>query len=140
MNYKDIMFSRGRGMLKHYTNDFKRWLHENYIISNRDTQEIYNILFSNKKFRDDIRTIITYLNNYNVKSKLELHPAIIRGLGLEIIVYTPDNTPHQEIGIQQYIQNMILPFLKTKQIEFVINKVTYERYTSLRTREHYKSY
>ena len=118
------------------TNLFKKWLHENYIIKPRESQEIYNILFNNHKLKDDIRTIITYLNHYETKSKVSLEPTIINGLGLNIQFYTPAPAPAEQI--KNYLEYMTQSLKAKENIQFTIHEKTPEQYKLLRTRQHQK--
>lgn len=118
------------------TNLFKKWLHENYIIKPSDSQEIYNILFNNHELKDDIRTIITYLNHYETKSKLSLEPTIINGLGLNILFHTP--APTKPGQIKNYLEYMKQSLKAKENIQFTIQETTPEQYELLRTRQHQK--
>lgn len=116
------------------TNQFKKWLHENYIIKPTQEQEIYNILFNDLKLKDDTRTIITYLNHYGIKTKLDMKPTIINGLGININIHTPAPAPKEQI--KNYIQYMKQSLKAKDNILFTVEPTAPEKYILLRTREH----
>lgn len=122
--------------MRNNTNLFKKWLHENYLIRPSQSQEIYNILFNNHKLKDDIRTIITYLNHYETKSKLRLEPTIINGLGLNILFYTP--APATLEQIKNYLEYIKQSLRSKENIHFTIQEITPTQYELLRTKQHQK--
>ena len=137
MYYKVTIYYKQGVYIMIYRNNFKQWLHENYIIQPNDTQEIYNILFSNRNLKDDIRTIVTYLNNQSIQTKLGLEPTIINGLGVIIIVYTLEQTPYKKL--LNYLQFIKQPLKTSDKVEFLIKPLETKKYNFLRTRNHHKT-
>lgn len=70
------------------TYTFKDWLKENYLTDYQQEQEILNIIYNDKKIRNDIRKTITYLNNSTTQCKTTLEPKVKCGeLTLLVTIY-----------------------------------------------------
>lgn len=121
----------------HITQTFQDWLNENYLTDYHQEQEILNIIYNDKKIRNDIRKTITYLNNSTTQCKTTLEPKVICGeLTLLVTIYiTSWDNWHI---IKDYTEKTIMDHITSSKIKYWWKCIDPEQYTRMRTKQHGK--
>ena len=117
---------------------FKDWLNENYLTDYQQEQEILNIIYEDKKIRNDIRKTITYLNNSDTQCKATLKPDINKAGDITLTVTIYITSWDNWHIIKDYTEKTIMDHLTSTKINYWWKCIDPEQYTRMRTKQHGK--